>query len=149
VVKGKINNAKALLLLPSCTLLLQSLLHKRGTTNDAKAPSSAPPPLSSSSLRKQKAINGVEMPLPLPSHVLLQSPLHKHGETNSAKAPLSSTREQGTANDAEAPCHHGTSRGQLIAPRRYCMGCRLDWMLTAERERAGTADQIFYIRALI
>jgi hypothetical protein len=46
IVKGNIGNAEAPLLLPSCTLLLLSSPHKRGMTNNAKALSSAPRPLS-------------------------------------------------------------------------------------------------------
>ena len=96
--------------------------HKRGRDNYAKALSSALPPLSLLS-REHGAIDVVKAPSPLPSHALLHSPLlREQGVDNSAKETTLSTREQGTADNNKAPCHHRKSRGHLTAPRRYRTG---------------------------
>jgi hypothetical protein len=122
--QGTTNNAEAPSSLPSCMPPPLSLLHKQGTTNNAPAPSSAlPPQLPLLLLHERGAINDVKVPSPLPSRVMLLLPLlHEQGATNRAEMPLSSTGEQGTADEFKVPCHCHASRGQPTAPRHYCPG---------------------------
>jgi hypothetical protein len=126
VARAREDNAEAPFSAPPLPLLSS---HEQGKIDDAKAPLLLPshPPLLSTLLRKQGAINGAEVPslLPFCMPLPLSSP-HEQGTANNAEAPLSvpllplslSLHEQGAIDCVEAPSPL-PSRAPQSAPQHH------------------------------